>query len=777
MFPTQEIKSRITCLEYAKQNGISVNHRSGRCASPFRPSSDNKTVFVIRDDFWYDFKTGEGGDVIDFAANLKHNGDRGAAIRELSEDLGIQCDSMNFIKARDHMEREVLKWHSKLEPKHVEYLKSRKITESTIKDLKIGFSPEMNRIVVPYWKNKRIYSWVARAWGDNMSPKYLKPTNNNNTEFTPWGVHTLSNGSDMLIIAEGTFDALSFAQESFCVLSPMGGFFGKEAEKFMMSASKQFKYVVVCFDSDGAGKGFSYKIANKLFENKIPFKVATVPNPFKDVSEYYSSGGSLKDLISSSEDGTDFLCKSMDSREDFEKFVYKAARFVSKPVMAELFETAKSIIDTSSEWFKTVQKQALSAPSENIIAQEISDDHQLIYSEAEGFHEYENDIWRSKTDTEIAAYVSEALGPWRSGNKISSILKLVKVDSVSDQVFNRNNVFCFRNGTLELGSMKFRESRSSDFCSIQLPYTYQADADCPNWKKFIEDVTGDDESRKSFLQELVGYVLYNDCSLQVAFFLMGDGSNGKSVFLDVITKLFSPENVSNITLSSLKEPFQLINLKNALVNISSENKPDLREVSEIFKSVVAGDRVTACYKGRDFVDFNPRAKHIFAGNSMFFSRDSSYGLERRIEFVKFPFKFVSNPDPEIPNQKQKDPDLRDRLLEELPGIFNWAVSGYKRLKSQKKFTKTTDKDELMAEFKEATCPIYVFMTEANPFENNYKPELSNSEFYQLYRDWCYSSGHAPKNQTGFIREVKQVLPDNIVEFRTARKRGFKMVSK
>ena len=159
-----------------------------------------------------------------------------------------------------------------------------------------------------------------------------------------------------------------------------------------------------------------------------------------------------------------------------------------------------------------------------------------------------------------------------------------------------------------------------------------------------------------------------------------------------------------------------------------------------------------------------RAKLIFACNEIISVKDVTYGLERRMCFVKFLNKFVDNPSAD--NERKKDKDLTPKLLKDLPAIFNWALEGYKILKACKSFTQTDDSEVLLQNFRETINPIVVFISE-NPIEER----ITNGELYNCYRQWCNEAGHMPKSRTSFIRAFKQSMPKNYDEFKTAKERG------
>lgn len=796
----QTIKSRINCVDYANRNGLPIHKPGDRCRSPLRYEADNKTSFVVYNDFYYDFGSNSGGDVIDLAAFLHYNGDRGSAIRELAELTGSHSENYeDWKRATQNRCNLIQRWHEALRMQDYDYLHNRRITDETIKRLKIGFTGvginvtksdgtqisnyACNRIVIPYWKNGYVASWNARATAPDQNPKYLKPVNGEYSDRSAiFGLHTLERKSDFLVICEGAFDALSFEQENYPVLATMGGSFNKSNQlKIVRDICRQYKYVLLTFDNDNAGSSFTLNLAKYLFNHKIKFKISQIPHCYKDISEYYAASNDLTDLILSAQNGLHELCRHITDRDEFKTFAHTAARFVPKPELAELFSVAQQQGKFSNEWFIELRKDCFKAPSEDIIAHAVAKSHSIKYVDNIGFYEYSQGYWQLRTDTEISAYISEELGFYRTGSKIKSILSLLKSDTVTREEFNRKPIFNFINGTLNLDTLEFREHDSSDYSTMQVNYPYKPDVKTSEkFNQFIYEITDGDVKRQALLQEIAGYVLFTDCSLQTCAFLLGDGANGKSVYIDVLSSLFDPSAISTIELSGLINDFQRVQLNHSILNVSEETSTDVKGAETIFKQVVAGGQISACYKHQDFITFRPRTKFIFACNEIPHVKDLTYGMERRMCFVKFVNKFTDYPDSNNPHEFKADRNLTATLLSERPAIFNWALEGYKALKQYKAFTETDDSDDLKQSFREAINPITVFMSE-NPlndyFERNQTDRISNRLLYEHYVDWCNDAGHNPKSRTGFIREFKRLLPETQYQEYHLRsgERGFEKV--
>lgn len=779
------IKEKYSVIEYARSVlGIPIRKAGDRWKS-FGGGS-NATCVVFYDDWWYDFKLCMGGDVIDLCAVARHNGDKGAAIRELGGD------DPGWREYTQQLGNLCYKWHEGLREADIRYLQRRGITIETAKRLKIGF--DGSRLVIPYWKNGYIAYFISRErpdgngssrhedplsrqnecreppLGDTHPPaydtphvvnldsktekrssKYKKAPLDGLNENIPWGMHSLDREVQPLVITEGVFDALSFEQEGYRVLSPMGGHFNRTSLRQVLDICKSQERVFLCFDSDEAGNRFQTEMSKALFQHHVNFCCGTLPRGVKDVSDYYADGGDLKELIASAEDGVAVLCSHLADRQEFKTFIFQAARYVGKAELVELFD----LVSFPKSWLDQVKKQALSPPPEDLIVREIKEKHRLKFFDALGFYEYDQGVWKRRGDSEIKAYIADALGSYRSGSRVNSIFSLLKAEFVSTERFNDKPVFNFRNCVLDLETGEQMEHSETFMSSVQVPYDYVPDAYAPRWATFIADICEGDERRMALLQEIAGYVLFSDNSLQKCFFLIGDGANGKSVFLDILTDLFGYDSVSNVEMSGLVEPFQRIHLLTSIVNISTETRTDVKGAESIFKQIVVGDMINGCYKNKDFFTFRPRTKLIIAGNEFIQSRDTTTGFLRRICFVAFNAKFSDNPKE---GEKKADKNLTDKLRKELPGIFNWAYDGYKILQDTKEFTTTSDQDELMDNFMRVTNPVVSFLEDCPQ-----SGSVSRTELYQRYTAWCHDAGHEPMSRTKFIQRFRQTLKQTQME--------------
>lgn len=751
--------------------------------SPLRPGARNPSSFWVEDDHWYDFGSGCGGDVIDLAAQLQYEGDISQAVRSLADELGIQLSgySESFKADIQQLCNRTAAYHAALTPSDYEYLSTRGLTKEDADRLMIGRVTDgylKGRLFLPYFKNGAVVYYATRSMPDSsfQENKYMKASHTECASYQhiPWGLQTLNRQSDTLIISEGYFDAVSWEREGYPVISPITGNFSKDQWPDVIAACRMFPRVLIIFDNDAvshAGEGFTARTARKLFQHHISFMVSHTPQSIKDVSDYYAGGGSLQALIDSAQDGLQYMVSQYTDPVELKNFIMTINRYTDSTAIAAALDTLSQRFAPSV--IKTIQKSADSAPTESQIVDEIITKHNIIYVDQVGFYEWDSKVWRKSTDGTIRNYADTLYGKrFATAQRVNAVCNLLKSRSISQATFDRNPVLTFQNGTLEIETGKFRDFAPSDYCSIIMDYDYDPAARCPVWERFIEDVTDEEPRRQEILQFIAGYVLFPDCRHQKVFILVGSGGNGKSVYLEIIQKLFGSENVTHVEPTGLAAEFQRIRLKDSLLNIGSDINSDFSrgEIREWLLKVADGTSIQACYKGMNHIDFIPRCKLVYACNAMP-TAEIINGLNRRMQFVDFPCRYVENPDPNDPKQKPRDINIIAKLIAELPGIFNWAYAGYQLLTTVGYFTDAPEQDSLMQQFEQTSNPILVF---CDDYTDNFYGTIERDEVYSWYKMWCDRTGHKSLSREKFLPKFREALGERITSEPRISKDGIRV---
>ena len=302
------------------------------------------------------------------------------------------------------------------------------------------------------------------------------------------------------------------------------------------------------------------------------------------------------------------------------------------------------------------------------------------------------------------------------------------------------------NGTFEISpdSRTLRAPLASDFLTHQLPFAYDPKATAPRFQAFLQRVQPDSDCQK-LLAEYLGYVFISPAKLKLekTLLLYGSGANGKSVFFEIVTAIFGPENVSHYSLRSLtNEPaYCRAHLGTKLLNYASEINGKLE--ADTFKQMVSGEPVEARLPyGQPFI-LTDYAKLIFNCNELPADVEHTPAFFRR--FLIVPFSVTI---PEVEQDKQ----LSSKIIEtELSGVFNWILEGLERLLQQGRFTDCEAVREQLESYKKQSDTVRLYLD-----EHDYQASTETTPLKDLYRNYkayCIDDGYRPVNNRNFQKRL------------------------
>lgn len=262
---------------------------------------------------------------------------------------------------------------------------------------------------------------------------------------------------------------------------------------------------------------------------------------------------------------------------------------------------------------------------------------------------------------------------------------------------------------------------------------YDGSATCPTWEKFLHTVTAGDSEMIRYLQLAVGYTLTGSNAEQCLFFLHGSGQNGKGVYSETLKRLFgdygqvAPESmfVKDRNQSATNDIARLAGCRLA---VASELGEGTAFAESRLKSLTGNDTITARFLHKEFFDFAPTHHYWISGNHKPTIQGSDHGIWRRIRLIPFTVRI---------SDAEKDPNLIEKLAEEMPGILNWALAGSLRwqdegLKTPRCVTRATDdyrcEEDMIGQFLEE-C------TSAEP-----SGRVIIRELYEAFHRWSLKGG-------------------------------------
>jgi putative DNA primase/helicase len=307
--------------------------------------------------------------------------------------------------------------------------------------------------------------------------------------------------------------------------------------------------------------------------------------------------------------------------------------------------------------------------------------HMLRYLEKEkAFFRYNSSCYEQCNEERLNFLCQQELGKHRglfTKTVLSSFMHFSIADDLVDAekaYLDQERYLTLQNGLYDLVEHCLISHTENIFTTNLLPYDYDPEAKCPRWLQYLDEVFLSNQDTIDFVQEAIGYAFHKAIPKPALFFLIGPGSNGKSVYIDTLTSLCGKDNVSNISLNLLSNEIYILDLFGKMINVSSETPNKKYINTDLIKAVVGGDWVTGRELYKRPSKFQPFAKHYLAMNQLPNIEDNTHGMWRRIHVIEFPHKFT---------EEKMDVELTAKLRTELSGIFNWALEGYKRLRMQK----------------------------------------------------------------------------------------------
>ena len=286
-----------------------------------------------------------------------------------------------------------------------------------------------------------------------------------------------------------------------------------------------------------------------------------------------------------------------------------------------------------------------------------------------------------------------------------------------------------------------------------LPFAYDPNAPVPRaWLAFLDSVWGEDPQSIECLQDQMGYYLTPDTSMQKIFLIVGPKRSGKGTIGKVITALIGAQNVVSPTLSGLmKENSGVASMIDKQLAIIGDARLDARadqqQIAEKLLSISGEDSQTIDRKYLPPWSGKLNARFLLLTNIMPRISDASGALSSRFVILTMTKSFYD----------QEDQGLADKLLQELPGILNWAIVGWKRLKERGKFVVPASSAEAVQEMADLSSPILAFLRDRCMISDG--RTVSCDFLYEEWCQWCKDQGREHVGtKPGFGRELHAAVP-------------------
>lgn len=361
---------------------------------------------------------------------------------------------------------------------------------------------------------------------------------------------------------------------------------------------------------------------------------------------------------------------------------------------------------------------------------------EYFYSLQEGYiYSYEQGYWKQLFDIEFLDRVDKAIP---EVTKFSLAQRKQIMDNFKGKKYLRidelNNwpLINFENCMFDPHGMNAIAHDKKYYSTIRIPYKYDQRATCPLWLKTLGEILEDNQEKINLLQEFFGYCLMPQIDQKKALLLLGETDTGKSTIILILKDLVGAMNCSNVPLQYLPNPQYTPLLINKMVNIDADVNKNAGDYEREFKIITSGETVSCNQKHVPTFEFLPKCKIVLAANIFPKITDHSSAFYQRLILIPCDRRF---------SEEEKNRNLHNQLREELPGIFNWMMEGFIRLKKRGRFEEHRFMREAVEELEDENNPVNVFFKDFIATDVSSESYIEKGDLYAKYSKWCVETNN------------------------------------
>lgn len=370
--------------------------------------------------------------------------------------------------------------------------------------------------------------------------------------------------------------------------------------------------------------------------------------------------------------------------------------------------------------------------------------------------------WYEKKETEKGKPKEYELGPFKpTPGVVGGVVEALQAVTMQEGAVapcwlpgssgaDPRDLISLSNGILHVGSRRLLPHTSSYFNVNSLPFGWDDEGVCPTWARFLGEAFQGDPESVDTLQEMMGYLLTADTSQQKMFLICGPKRSGKGTIGRVIGALVGKANMASPTLGSLTSNFGLQPLIDKLVALIPDarvgGQTNTQAIVERLLMISGEDDITVDRKNKTAWSGKMPTRVVMLTNELPRLGDASGAITSRFITLVMRRSFFG----------KEDPTLTDKLMQELPAIFRWALDGLDRLRQRGRFIQPSSAQDDIDELAELNSPLTVFVDECCKVGEDFTCE--KADLYAAYANWAHGQGMHPMAQTTFGMALKATVP-------------------
>lgn len=338
-------------------------------------------------------------------------------------------------------------------------------------------------------------------------------------------------------------------------------------------------------------------------------------------------------------------------------------------------------------------------------------------------------------------------------------LSITKKREVKDYIKDKCNnteesserYICLNNGILDMKTLELKAHTPEIITRNKIKLDYYEQEKNEEIDTIMKNLAVNDEEIIQLLYEMIGYCLYRGMPFQKVFMLVGNGANGKSTLLNMITRVLGEENVSHVDLKEIAgNRFGKSELYGKLANIADDCSSSYLEDISVMKRLTGESYTSIEFKGQNSFSAKINTKMIMSYNTIPQMNDTTDGLTRRLVIIPLNAVFKkknNNYDPFISQKLRKKENLEYVLYKSIQAIYG--------VLNRKEFTVPKQVKEETETYIRENNPVATFLFEMYTDEEIAK--IPSTELFQSFGSWAADNNYRSRYKPGtFGKEMKKL---------------------
>ena len=385
---------------------------------------------------------------------------------------------------------------------------------------------------------------------------------------------------------------------------------------------------------------------------------------------------------------------------------------------------------------------------------------------------YQQGHYALKSSEDIKRIIMEvcrsAVEQCGSANFVDQIFKILKTEP---KLFIQPNFNCncaaFDDCVLDLDRWEVLVPTPEILVTTHLRASFSRGerTDCPEFKRFLADVTLGNPVLQERIWQAVGYLLVPDQHGKAIILLQGRKHSGKSVLSNVVKNCFDDELVVALSVNEFSRRFATSSLygKKLCVDADLSDERLDRTAVSVLKKLTGADSISGDVKFGDYLQFENSAKFLYGSNHVVLLPNKDAAFYDRLIVIPFNAKITGKSD--IKNYGEY---LYDNAGE---SILAWVIEGAKKvIDLDYQIPVPACVKAAIDEYRSQNDWFGHFMEDKCETGDGFRE--SSSSLYQAYRNYCIDTNEYVRSTADFYFAMESAGFERVT---LNRKRYFKGV--